>query len=231
MFTAPPDPSPLPGESVFVHGNDSTAIATPAVGLALRRHRSFSWADCAISAEGLSRESRGLLERGWSRAVGDGVDSSDLAAPQWTAEAVERVLVPENRMDSLRLMSYLALPGLLQELAAMSTSPSGESFVLLTNIDALDRRLRASVFGRPDVHRRLHEARVSLFVTAKGRPTQAEQSTFERILRIDVARDSSWSEGTAQLEKGYSHVTGDGSMSLRDAWHRLRLDPTLLPPP
>jgi len=231
MFTPPLDPSAPVAESVLVYGNDPTAIVTMAVGLATRRQRSFSWADCAVTADGLSQESRSLLERGWSRSFGEGVDTTDLIVPRWTADTLERVLVPESRMDSLRLMGYLTLPSLLQALAAMSTSPSGESFVLLTNIDALDRKLRASVFGRPDVHRRLHEAKVSLFATAKSRPTRVEQTAFERILRIAVARDALWPEGTVRLEKGYTHVWGDGSMLLRDAWQRLRLDSTLLPLP
>ncbi|HYA10672.1 MAG TPA: hypothetical protein VEH10_03245, partial [Thermoplasmata archaeon] len=59
--------------------------------------------------------------RGLSRRRGNGINASELTAPHWSADSIERVLVPENRMDSLRLMSYLALPSLLQELAAMST--------------------------------------------------------------------------------------------------------------
>ena len=231
MFIPPRENDGHPPQSVFVHGNDLTAVQTLAVGLAMRRHGSFSWADCAASADGLSQASRGLLQRGRSRSEGHGIHPSELVAPHWSTDAVERVLVPENRMDSLRLMSYLALPSLLQELAAMATSPSGESFVVLTNIDALDRGLRASVFGRADLHRSLHEAKVSLFVTAEHRPTPLEQASFDQVLQVEVARDAIWSDGTVRLEKDSGPVRAERSMSLRNAWQRLRLDPTLLPPP
>ena len=204
-------------------------MAALAVGLALRRHRSFSWADCAIPVDETSPGSRSLLQRGWSRPVGDGVTRSDLTVPSWSADLVERVLVPENRMDSLRLMSYLTLPSLLQELSAMSTAPSGESFVILTNIDALDLGLRNSVFGRSDVHLRLRGASVSLFVTAKSRPTQTEAGAFDRILEVEVARGASWPEGTVRLEKGHDPGWDGQPVPFRAAWQNLGLDPTLLP--
>jgi len=230
MFTPPRDTDARLAESVFVHGNDPTATSTMAVGLATRRHGSFSWADCSVSAGGLSEGSPGPLEKGRSRSVGDGVDSSELTIPRWLADTVERVLVPTNRMDSLHLMGYLALPSLLRELAAMSTSPSGESFVILTNVDALDRGLRDAVFGSADVHRRLHESKVSLFVTAKNRPTPVEETFFDQVLQVEVRPDARWSDGTVQLEKESGPIPKNCWMTLRDAWEALHLDPTLLPP-
>ncbi|HYA70114.1 MAG TPA: hypothetical protein VEH28_01925, partial [Thermoplasmata archaeon] len=166
------DPPPTPMcESVFVQGRNQTATSTLIVGFALQRHGSFSWADCGISAAEASPAPRRLLGRGRTRYPGDGVDRSELLVPRWPDAAIERLLVPESRMDSLQLMSYLALPKLLQELAAMSTAPSGESLVVLTNIDALDQGLRTSVFGNSEAHQRLHEVRVSLFVTSRVPPT------------------------------------------------------------
>jgi hypothetical protein len=230
MFVPRPEPDAPPSESVFVHGNNPTATSTMAAGLAMRRHVTFSWADCAVAAEDRSAASPALLTQGRSRTGGREIGTSDASVPPWTADAVERVLVPENRMDSLRLMSYLALPSLLQELAAMSTSPTGESFVILTNIDALDPRLRGALFGREDVHRRLRETKVSLYVTAKQRPTAVEETLFDRILRVDVEGDAIWSDGTVRLEKVAGQPGGARPMSLRQAWETLRLDPTLLPP-
>ena len=231
MFSALRDPDSLPPESVFVYGKHSIANSTLAVGLAGRRHGSFSWADCAASAGNHSRGSRGLFAQGMSRRAGDGVDPSDWVVRRWSADTVERVLVPENRMDSIHLMSYLALPALLQELAAMSTSPSGESFIILTNIDALDRRLRASAFGRADVHHRLHDEKVSLFVTARTRPTSAEAANFNRILRVEAPRNAVWSDGMVHIEKDLASLRRHQSMSVRAVWRHLELDPTLLPPP
>ena len=118
MFTPPPEGDGRPAESVFVHGDNTTAISTLAVGLALRRHGSFSWADCSVSAADPTDGFPAPFARGLSRRRGNGINASELTAPHWSADSIERVLVPENRMDSLRLMSYLALPSLLQELAA-----------------------------------------------------------------------------------------------------------------
>lgn len=231
MFAAVPPANHSPAESVFVYGRDRTAVSTLIVGLALRRHGSFSWADCAISARGTSLGLRELFARGRSRSLGDGVDRSEMVARSWSSAALERLLVPENRMDSLHLLSYLALPALLQELAAMSTSPSGESSVLLANVDALDRRLRASVLGTSDVHDRLHRAEVTLFATCHSRPTRVETALFDRIFRVDVPPGAIWSDGTVLVEKGHDDGEGTLSLSLKRAWTALGLDPTLLPPP
>lgn len=231
MLASPRDLDPPTSESAFVYGRDSTPTLTLAVGLALRRHGSFSWADCAATAQGASLESQGVLSKGRSRTAGDGLDALELSVPRWSADVVERVLVPESRMDSLRLMGYLALPSLLQELAAMSTSPSGESFIVLTNIDSLEHGLRANVLGRADVHRSLRDARVSLFVTSRNAPTRGEARAFDRVFRIEIPWDALWSEGTVRIEKdgGSEHRTR--SIPLRFAWDKLGLDPALLPPP
>jgi len=226
----PPEPPQSPfSESVFVYGTDQTATSTLIVGLALRRQGSFSWADCSVSPEEVSQVPRHLLGRGRTRRPGDGVDRSELNVPSWSEVAIERLLLRESRMDSLNLMSYLALPSLLQELAAMSTAPSGESVVVLTNIDSLDGELRSSVFGNAVAHRRLREERVSLFVTSSASPTREEVRAFDRIFRVDVPDNSSWSDGTIAVVK--DHVAGrrPHPLSLRASWQTLGLDPTLLP--
>ena len=217
-------------ESVFVYGQDSTATSTLAVGIALRRHGYFSWADCAVPAEQVSHGPRHLFGRGRTRRPGDGVDPSELIVPSWPEVVTERLLIRESRMDSLHLMSYLALPSLLQELAAMSTVASGESVVVLTNIDALDPRLRSSVFGNAGTHRRLLQERVSLLVMAKGPPTSDEARLFERIFRVDVPGSASWSDGEVAMVKDHFGRRAPPPLSFRSTWQTLGLDPTLLPP-
>ena len=224
----PPENSP--SESMFVYGQDQNATSTLIVGLALQRHGSFSWADCAIPAGEASPAPRRLLGRGRTRRPGEGVDHAEMLVPSWPDAAMDRLLVRESRMDSLQLMSYLALPRLLQELAAMSTAPSGESLVVLTNIDALDRALRSSVFGDTDAHRRLHESRVSLFVTSSVAPISREARLFDRILRVDGPDHSNWVDGTIAIVKDGLLEGTTGPLSYRAAWQVLGLDPTLLPP-
>jgi hypothetical protein len=133
-------------------------------------------------------------------------------------------------MDSLHLMSYLALPGLLQELAAMSISPSGDASVVLANIDALERGLRASVFARPELHRKAHSARISLFVTSRSQPTGGEAAAFDLVLRLAVPRGGKWSEAEVFVEKAYDSIRAAGPIPLRTTWQVFGLDPTLLPP-
>ncbi len=230
MYVTPNRSRASPPESVLVYGRNPVATTTLVVGLALRRHRYFAWADCAVSATSTMEENRNLLDRGKSRNTGDGVDVRELSIPSLHQAAIERVLSPENRMDSLNLMSYLTLPRLLQELAAMSTSATGESSVVLTNIDALDSKLRSSVFGDPEMHRHIHQAIVSLLVTSKSPPTLGERSAFDRIYRIDVPPASLWVDGILACEKGAGDVGDSYSSRLREAWQRLGLDDTLLPP-
>lgn len=218
-----------PAESVFVYGQDQHATGMLAVGFALRRHELFSWADCAISEEGVSSRTRELFSRGRSRKAGDGVAPSDLTVPRWSGASLDGVLVPESRADSLHLLSYLALPSLLQELAAMSIVPSGASSVVLTNIDALEHDLRASVFARAELHQRVHDARISLFVTSGERPTRGEALAFDLILRLDGTDGVTWPDASVYVEKAYRSVKDAGPISLRTAWQVFGLDPKLLP--
>ncbi len=231
MYVPPTSHEIPPPESVFVYGRDPVAIVTLAVGLAVRRHGSFSWADCSVSDSETTRETRTTLGRGTARRSGDGIGVPELRVPHWPAGTIDRLLVPEARMDRLRLMSYLALPRLLQELAAMSTAPSGESCVVLTNIDALEEELRVSVFGSADVHRRLYETKVSLVVTGRNGPGPVERTLFDRVLRVEVPPNVNWSEGTVLVEKDRGSASNGSPMPVRVAWRSLGLDPTLLPSP
>lgn len=225
-----PDRS-LRAESAFVYGTDATAVTAMAVGLALRRYGSFAWADCSISPNGSSRGPRTWLARGRTRSVGAGVDESDLIARGGSWVPLARLLVPESRMDSLHLMSYLTLPGLIQELAALSTAPGGESSVLLANVDALDPALRMAVIGDAQVHFRLRQSEVALFVTSRGLPTRRERRLFNRIFHVEVPANAIWSEGFVSIEPDGGSGGEDGPVPIRNAWAMLGLDPTLVPPP
>lgn len=222
-------PNPLPTESVFAYGRDSTAVSALAVGLALRRCGAFAWADCSIPSNGSSQGPKEWLARGRARYVGDGVDESDLVARSWSWAALGRLLVPENRMDSLHLICYLTLPNLIQELAALSTAPGGESSVLLANVDSFERRLRSAVLGDPQVHHRLREAKVALFVTSRDQPTRTERSLFDRVFHVEVPAGANWLKGIVTTENDHAADGGDGPIPLRTAWQVLGLDPTLLP--
>lgn len=217
--------------SVLVYGTDPTATSTLAVGLALRGQRSFSWADCARPEAATRPATAGPVSRGVSRDSGAAVSGQDLSLPHWSGAAIEGLLLPESRVDSLQLMSYLALPGLLQQLAALSVSPSGESSIVLTNIDKLDRDLRASVFGRPDLHRRLRESKISLFVTSSDRPSEGELESFDIVFRIQVPSGGVWSTAEVHAVKGKPASTVRRPASMRSTWQAYGLDPTLLPPP
>jgi hypothetical protein len=221
-------PSPPPSESVFAYGPDTTAVSALAVGLALQRCGAFAWADCSIPSSGSSEGPKEWLERGHTRAVGDGVDESDLIARSWSWAALGRLLVPESRMDSLHLMCYLTLPNLIQELAALSTAPGGESSVLLANVDALEHGLRRAVLADAQVHFRLREASVALFVTSRDRPTRKERVLFDRVFHVEVPPGASWIKGVVSIEDGSEGSSGP--IPLRNAWRALGLDLTLLPP-
>lgn len=220
---------PTPGESIFVYGPDETANSTLVVALALRRQHTFSWADCSIPTSSGSVGVREPLSRGIPRPSPSGVSKEDLVARSWSAASLERLLVPENRLDSLHLLSYLSLPSLLQELAALSTSPAGESIVFLANIDALDPALRASVLGQAVVHSRLHSEAVTLFVTSCGRPTPREELLFDQVLRLELPPAGTWVDGSLHIDKGSTGST-DGGLQIRRVWELMGLDPTLLPP-
>ena len=224
------EPSSRP-TSVLVYGTDPTATSTLAVGLALRGQRSFSWADCARPEATTKSAPTGPVSRGRSRDSGEAVSSHDLSLPHWSGAAIEGLLLPESRVDSLQLMSYLALPGLLQQLAALSVSSSGESSIVLTNIDKLDRDLRSSVFGRPDLHRRLRESKISLFVTSGERPSEGELESFEVVFRIQVPPGGVWSAAEVHSVKGTTGSPVRRAASMRSTWQAYGLDPTLLPPP
>jgi hypothetical protein len=219
-----------PAESIFVHGPDETAASTLVVALALRRHGAFSWADCAIPSASAPPGDGGALARGISRPAGAGVSRTDFLTPRWSSASLERLLVPERRLDSLHLLSYLSLPNLLQELAALSTSRTGESTIFLANIDALDPTLRASVLGQAAVHSRLHTECVSLLVTSRGRPTPSEETLFDHIFRLEIRSPLNWPDGLLHVEKSPS-ARGVGPIPLREMWESLGLDPTLLPLP
>lgn len=223
-------PHPPSSESVFAYGRDTTAVSALAVGLALRRCGAFAWADCSIPSNGSSQGPKEWLGRGRARSVGDGVDESDLVARSWSWAALGRLLVPESRMDSLQLMCYLTLPNLIQELAALSTAPGGESSVLLANVDSLERGLRGAVLGDAQVHVRLREARVTLFVTSRNRPTRRERILFDRVFHVEVPSGANWSKGIVTIENDSGSDGGDRQIPLWNAWQVLGLDPTLLPP-
>jgi len=220
---------PAPADSTYVYGQNDVANSTLVVALALRRQRSFSWADCSLPTTDTPARRGEPYARGVSRPKNATVSEEDLVVPHWSADTLERLLVPETRLDSLHLLSYLSLPSLLQELAALSTSPTGESIVFLANVDALDPRLRASVLGEAVVHSRLHSEAVSLFVTSRGRPTPTEETLFDHVFRLEVPSAGTWSEGSLQVDKG-SRGPGVRSLPIREAWESMGLDPTLLPP-
>jgi hypothetical protein len=213
--------------SAFVYGDDVTAVSAFVVGLAERRPGTFAWADCAL---GTAEPSPGPFRRGRARAGEEPIVEGDLVLPSWDQVAFERLLIPENRLDTLRLMSYLALPRLVQELASLSTSPTGESIVLLVNVDSLDRNLRESVLGNPRVYRRLEEALVSLFVTSRQPPTRKESSLFQQVYRVWVPEGDSWTKGTISPEKDHGSREKPRSYQIKEIWDVLGLDPTLLPP-
>ena len=230
MFATLPSSDPSPVESVYIYGKDETATSTLAVGLALRRRYSFSWADCADRSGDALRNPMTSLARGQSRGTGSRAEGTDWTVPRWAGGALEGLLVPEKRTDLVSLMSYLTLPGLLQELAARSTSPLGDSAVVLITIDALEAGLRASVFGKSDLGRRLHQAKVALYATSRSRLPRDEISWFDQIFRLEAPDETIWWKTTLTAEKGSSSLRTGSCLPLKGAWTSLGLDPTLLPP-
>ena len=101
---------------------------------------------------------------------------------------------------------------------------------MLITIDALEAGLRASVFGKSDLGHRLHHAKVALYATSRSRLPRDEISWFDQIFRLEAPDDTTWWKTTVTGEKGSASLRTGSSISLREAWTSLGLDPTLLPP-
>jgi hypothetical protein len=231
MLLTPPAPSaPRPTGSVFVHGPDESAVPVLVVGLALRVPGSFSWADCAVVGADATPETARLFARGLPHPLDGEADRNGLGVPTWTSAALHRLLVPESRMDGLHLIRCLTLPELPPEITGRSTGPTGQSTILLANVDALDPALRATLLERAELHGRLHREGVTLLVTCRTQPTPREEKVFDHIVRVDVPPGADWSEGSVCIEKGLGSGPGDLPRPIRTVWNAMGLDPTLLPP-
>ncbi|HYA57693.1 MAG TPA: hypothetical protein VEH57_04415 [Thermoplasmata archaeon] len=228
MASPPNLPPPAFPESVLVHGTDEASVNAVAVGMALRFHGSFAWADCAPPVDGQMSVARRICAKG-SRLPDLGpVAAEVLKPPKWSSTSLRRLVAPESTEGEERLTGFLALPELFQELVARSSAMDGRSAILLANVDALAPALRERVVEPRDYHDELHREGVSFFASSRRRPTQGLVRAFDRVLSVYVPPASDRWEGLVSVEKGLTSGADARPCRLRDVWALLGLDPDLL---
>jgi hypothetical protein len=230
MYVPPPPSEPRAPESTLVHGTDESAVSAVAVGLALRRNRSFAWADCAPPVHGGDRATHQLFRRGSGQPVFDRVDESALRPPSWTWRTLEQLYVPDRREEEERLARYLRMPELFQRLIAYGTTPDGGAVILLANVDAIPPAARAHALEPRGLHEVIHHEGVTFVATSRERPSPGMVEVFDRVLRVDVPDHGQWSDGCLTVEKGEVPNLRVDPCPLWEAWDLLGLDPGLLVP-
>jgi hypothetical protein len=216
--------------STLVHGNDETGVSALATGIALRAYGKFRWVDCAEPAPSEEPPTHWIFSRGSDEPEVERIDRSELVAPSWTPSSLQGLVAPSSPEEERRLASFLSLPELYQRLGARDPEGDDDVAILVANVDALSPSAGALRLDDPTLHERLHRAGIALFATARNPPTRSLSRVFDRVYAVDVPPGASWSYGQVALEK-YGDSTDLGNwIPVFDAWRKMDLDPTLLPP-
>jgi len=217
-------------ESTLVHGNDETGISAFATGIALRAYGRFRWVDCAMAGPSEDLPTHWIFSRGSERPEELDLDRSALAPTAWTPSSLRGLVASSGPEEERRLASFLALPELYQRLGAQDDRGDAEVAILVANVDALPASVGALRLGERDLHEHLHYAGIALFATARGSSPAPLSRAFDRVYAVDVPAGANWSHGLIAVEKDGDARAPHEPVPLRDAWRRMDLDPTLLPP-
>jgi len=228
-----PQPGPDVGapapRSTLVFGTDETGISALATGLALRRHGSFRWVDCARNAPVDDLPAHWIFARGAKRPEVGRVDLRLLRSSPLTPATLRELVIADGPEEERRLASFLALPELFQRLGARYADGDGPIAALLANVDRLPSDLRARLFEQRAFHELLHRAGIDLFSTATTSPSPPLADAYDRLYRLEVPSGASWAHGSVVEEKNDGRAVVRRPLSVRGAWVEWQLDPTLLP--
>ena len=232
MSSDPPTPDhpPTAPRSTIVHGNDELGVSAFATGVALRLHGRFRWMDCARVAPIEDLPVHWIFARGSALPEPGKIDPAALKVNSMSPTTLHKLVVPGEPDEEIRLASFLALPELFQRLGARDFDADGAAAILLANVDS--PRLPGGMARIEDreLHDLLRRAGISLFATAGAFPPARLLEPFDRVYRLEVPPEVSWSNGVVVLEQGDDPGWQSRPISVRDAWREMELDPSLLPP-
>lgn len=224
---------PGPG-STLIYGDEPTSLLAVAAALAARGQTAFAWALAPKSVPAVDPRLLQAIRARFRGVEPIPLDDRELVAVLDDVDSVARAVDPSSlsSWEREQIVQFLALPPVLQRLAARAVTDDGTSAVVIHGLETLPYAVVEAVFGRPRLHALLADLGVLLFVTYRGEPPAPFRQAFGDRLRVDGVNGLSRPEAWVLVDEenpssGVPRIT----LPLAQFWEEEGLDEALLPPP